>query len=144
VSSGSPRPKLLSVTDLPRVPSRRKPVDLLHSRCDSFAMDWLEPWFPLDENGEEAEGLARECAREVSKGHPLHGIPVRGLARRGDCDDVLFALDDGTGRVAVVHLTWTSRSSERLPYPHATIYPDLSTWAEQGMRTDHAEFFSDG
>ena len=52
-------------------------------------------------------GIAQELLREVGVGHPLHGLPVRTLARRQDCDDVLFAIEDGTERVAVVHLTWT-------------------------------------
>lgn len=40
--------------------------------------------------------MERELNRELSPGHPLFGLPVETLARRHDCDDVLFALTDGT------------------------------------------------
>jgi hypothetical protein len=65
---------------------------------------------------------------------------VKTLARRQDCDDVLFALQDGTGRVAVVHLTWTHSPPERLPWPGSTLFPSLETRAAERMRSDAAKF----
>ena len=44
----------------------------------------------------EREHTERELARELTRGHPLFGVAVRALARRQDCDDVLFALDGQT------------------------------------------------
>ncbi len=98
-------------------------------------MEWLEPWSPVA-HGEE---LDDELRREVGPGHPLHGVATRTLARRGDCDDVLFALEDGTGRVAVVHLTWTSRPPERPPWPSTRLFASLEAWARTGMVTDEAD-----
>ena len=40
----------------------------------------------------------------------------RGLACRDDSDDVLYAIEDGTARVATVHLTW-DRPPVRPPWP---------------------------
>ena len=77
--------------------------------------------------------MERELIRELSAGHPLYGVPVRTLARRQDCDDVLFALSDGSGRVAVVHLTWTQSRPEQFPYPWTMLYPDLKTWVAESM-----------
>jgi hypothetical protein len=84
--------------------------------------------------------MAQELQRELSAGHPLFGMRVKTLARRQDCDGVLFALQDGTERVAVVHLTWTQSPPERLPWPVTTMFPNLETWAAEGMRSDAAEF----
>jgi hypothetical protein len=84
--------------------------------------------------------MERELQRELSAGHPLFDVGVKTLARRQDCDDVLFALQDGTERVAVVHLTWTQSPPERPPWPGTTLFPNLETWAAEGMRSDAAEF----
>jgi hypothetical protein len=71
-------------------------------------------------------------------GHPLHGLAARGLARRCDRDDVLFAIDDESGRVAVVHLVWQGR--QRPPYPSATFFENIAVWWADGMRRDHDEY----
>ena len=84
--------------------------------------------------------MERELRRELSAGHPLSGLPVRTLARRQDCDDVLFAVEDGSGRVAVVHLTWTHTPPEQPPWPGTTVFPSLEAWAAEGMRADAEEF----
>jgi hypothetical protein len=84
--------------------------------------------------------MERELKRELSVEHPLFGLPVKTLARRQDRDDVLFALEDGTGRVAVVHLTWTQSPPERPPWPVTTLFPSLENWAAVDMLSDAAEF----
>ena len=103
-------------------------------------MEWLVPWYSVSDETTQVEALERELHRELAKGHPLHGVRVRTLGRRQDCDDVLFALEDGSRRVAVVHLTWAHRSPDRVPWPLTTIYPSLDTWGIEGMRVDHDEF----
>jgi hypothetical protein len=55
-----------------------------------------------------------ELARELSKGHPLYGVTLRAVARRGDRDDVLFRTP--ANGFVVVHLTW--RRAERPPWPN--------------------------
>jgi hypothetical protein len=62
------------------------------------------------------------------------------LARRQDCDDVLFAIEDGTGRVAVVHLTWTHSPPEQPPWPGTAVYPTFEAWVAESMRADHEGF----
>jgi hypothetical protein len=73
-------------------------------------MTWLEPWDPV--------------------------VPGEGV----EGDDALFALEDGTGRVAVVHLTWTRSPPETLPWPGTRLYATLEAWATTAMANDHAEF----
>ncbi|MFZ1008073.1 MAG: hypothetical protein WAN65_14630 [Candidatus Sulfotelmatobacter sp.] len=102
-------------------------------------MEWLEPWHPVADDPAQVGGMERELARELAAAHPLFGLPMRTLGRRQDCDDVLFAVEDGSGRVAVVHLTW-ARHPEPAPWPSAVVYPSLVAWAAQGMRADAEEF----
>jgi hypothetical protein len=60
--------------------------------------------------GSKLEGqLARECGR----GHPLHKLNVRALARDGASDDVLFEAKDG--RAFLVHLTWSRTGGDTYP-----------------------------
>jgi hypothetical protein len=105
-------------------------------------MEWLEPWRPVV--GKEATGLERVLRREVGRDHELYGLGMRALARRGDCDDVLFAIQDGTGRVADVHLTWTRDPPERAPWPIAIIFSSFEVWRRDGMQSDHDDVASSG
>lgn len=97
-------------------------------------MDLLEPWYV-------PENLARletQLANETPSGHVLEGMPVRALAQREDCDDVLFELLDGSQRVAVVHLTYAHNVDRAWPRTH--IFRNLSEWLEGPMRMDHSKF----
>jgi hypothetical protein len=84
------------------------------------------------------ESWQRQLAIEVPPGHVLYDVPVRLLAR-GNGDDALFELVDGTGRVADVHLTW-SKSQERLPWPGTDIYSSLQEWVEKVMIPENQEW----
>lgn len=95
--------------------------------------EWLIPWHAAHD-----PRYARELAREAPAGHVLKKVPVRVLACRQDCDDVLFALDDGSDRVAVVHLTYAVESDSH--WPLTTIFRDLGDFAERCMRPDHDDF----
>lgn len=102
-------------------------------------MQWLEPWTSAENFGQQvAEGLCLQLQKEVPPGHMLFGVPVRMLAQ-GNGDDVLFQLEDGTGRVARVHLSW-SKSQEVLPWPRTEVFPSLDAWAERVMVPEHDEW----
>ncbi|QEH35600.1 hypothetical protein OJF2_41530 [Aquisphaera giovannonii] len=91
-----------------------------------------ETWQPIAEGA--AANLTAELARELSPGHPLSAIPVAAVALGPDPDDVLFRLLDGSGRLAVVHLTWR-QGIESLPWPFTTLYDDEAAWLSHA----HAE-----
>jgi hypothetical protein len=103
-------------------------------------MEWLVPWYSISDQPSQIKAMERELYRELAEGHLLHGLRVRTLARRQDRDDVLFALEDGSERVAVVHLTWVRNPPDRLPWPATITYPSFEAWAVGGMRADHDEF----
>jgi hypothetical protein len=81
-------------------------------------------WEPI-KGPAEANALLAELRRELPAAHPLASLPLRAVGRRSDCDDVLFAVEDGSGRVMTVHLTWRG-SQEVLPWPASSLYDDKS------------------
>ena len=95
-------------------------------------MKFVAPWYE-----DHDPSLASELEREAIEGHVLYGIPVAALARRHDADDVLFALLDGTGRVAEVHLTWAAEADPK--WPAAQLFADLQAWEERAERADSME-----
>ena len=101
---------------------------------EPLSTPFLEPWEQLPPD--RAAALEAELQRELSPGHPLHGVTLSALACSHRADDVLFRLDDD--RVADVHLT-LSRKTERPPWPSHDIYPSLDAWREQVMLPDHAD-----
>jgi hypothetical protein len=100
-------------------------------------IEWLEPWVPLTDSG---DSLVRELQSELSDGHILHGITVAAVARRGDCDDVLFATADPSKPLAVVHLTWKNKPETNPQWPYTTTYGSWQEWTERCLIPDHDEF----
>lgn len=101
-------------------------------------MEWLEPWRTTEiYEADFHEAFRKQLEREVTMGHPMYGLPVK-LIARGDGDDALFQILDGSGRVAEVHLTWT-RVQRNLSWPLTTIYPNLEDSARESMRREHEE-----
>jgi hypothetical protein len=95
---------------------------------------------PIDDP-QQQRGLAAELARELAPAHELFGVPASAIARRLDQDDVLFALTDGTGRVAEVHLTW--KANDQPPWPHAIIFATLEHWRKTRLKgEDQCSTFS--
>jgi hypothetical protein len=80
-----------------------------------------------------------ELLREISPEHILNGIDVSLVAIRKDCDDVLFALNDGSSRFAVVHLTWSGKRETNLKSPGTRIFADFQLWLEY-MNATHKAF----
>lgn len=94
----------------------------------------VEPWQSFDLPA-HIEAFEAELHRELSPGHCLYGLPLRAIARRPDRDDALFSVEDGSGRVARVHLTWLGRE-ERLPCPTTRIYNDIFEFVADERRAD--------
>ena len=91
-------------------------------------VQWIEPWQPID-TPSEADALRVELSRELPPAHPLSGLPIRAIARRRDDDDVLFAIEDGSGRVASVHLTWRAARRGPAMAQHDSVAKTSSAWA---------------
>ena len=108
-----------------------------NERSDT-AEAWLDPWSP-SEQGDDSQDAAFcvELAREAGLGHVLHGVPVR-LLGRGMDDDAVFSLQDGSGRVAVVHLTWHG-IAEQPPWPETQLYASFDAFRVERMMREHGE-----
>lgn len=100
---------------------------------------WLPPWHPI-KDGPPDDRLAQELYSELSSRHELHGVRVRPIARRQDCDDVLFELLDGSGRFAVVHLTYAQHPEPDPRWPQTEIYGGWGHFERERMQPDVAEW----
>jgi hypothetical protein len=52
-------------------------------------------------------------------------------------------VNDGSGRLALVHLTWTGQR-EIPPWPQSMLFANEADWIEQGMGPDHDETVAGG
>lgn len=106
-------------------------------------MEWLEPWWSTaEEDRDFHETFEGQLRLEVGPDHKLFDIPARLIGRHGGSDDTLFELLDGSGRVAVVHLTW-SKCREDKPWPRHWIYENVEDFAKRHMRPDHEDYMAD-
>jgi hypothetical protein len=88
------------------------------------------PWSTVESHSEKS-ALERELSRELKTEHPLFGVPVAVIARRHDRDDVLFEIQDGSERIAEVHLTY-AHEREEPPWPMTSLFATLAAWVESG------------
>jgi hypothetical protein len=102
-------------------------------------MEFLKPWLAI---GAEASRLEQELVAEVGPRHQLEGRPMRAIAIRQDCDDVLFVSADEPPLIAVVHLTYANRPESDPAWPQTTIFESMHDWIERGMKADHDDFFT--
>jgi hypothetical protein len=100
--------------------------------------DLLPPWEYVAASVHE--GLLKELRREIATGHPLYEVKASVVARRQDCDDVLFAIEGHASAFAVVHLTWTGKQESNPAWPSTRLYPDWQAWVDTCMRPDHQEW----
>lgn len=102
-------------------------------------MEWLEPWWSTEDFDESFhETFRKQLELEVSLGHAMYQIPAR-LIARGNGDDALFQILDGSERVAVVHLTW-SKSQEHLPWPITSIYASIEEFIKEVMLLENKDW----
>jgi hypothetical protein len=102
-------------------------------------MDDLEqPWIPMEPS--EVPKAFAELVREVGPKHPLRGKTAKAIARRQDCDDVLFQLADRG--YAVVHLTFQGNEEIDPRWPETELFDSLEEWKERRMMPDHVDWIS--
>ena len=105
-------------------------------------IEFLEPWWSTAEKDALFhEPFHQQLRTEVGPGHVMYGVPARMIARHVGSDDTLFELLDGSGRVAVVHLTW-AKAQERLPWPGTDVYPSLKAFVAERMMPEHQEYLA--
>ena len=100
---------------------------------------WLIPWHPLPD-GTPEDGTSRELYSELCSQHVLFGIRACPVGGRQDCDDVLFELLDGSGRFAVVHLTYAQHPEPDPRWPDTEIFRDWDDFVQKRMQPDHDDW----
>jgi hypothetical protein len=104
---------------------------------------FLEPWWSTDEQDAHFhETFLNQLRTEVGPDHVMFGLPVRMIGRDGGSDDTLFEILDGSGRVALVHLTW-AKGEERLPWPGTHIYPNFQAFAVEVMIPKNQDYLEE-
>ena len=98
--------------------------------------DLHEPWVAIASE-QQGRSLEAEVSREIGPHHMLAGKALRALARRGDCDDVLFEAP-GLGLV-VVHLAWSGRRKPSDNWPQTEVFSSLEDWKLRRMKEDHED-----
>ena len=88
----------------------------------------------------QAEKLAEELNREVSSSHVLAGCRVVAVAKRQDCDDVLFRIEGRSQRYAVVHLTYRGKRETSPEWPGTILFDSLDEFLEKRMGPDSLDF----
>ncbi len=79
----------------------------MNTEISRFGFELLDPWYALTNDG---SGLVAELNRELSKHSEIYGLKAKAIARRDDCDDVLFEIEGRQEKLAVVHLTWSGKT----------------------------------
>ena len=93
----------------------------------------IEPWEEII----NPSAMEAQLKKELSINHPLYEKSVKAIAKRGDCDDVLFENLDYE-EFYVVHLTWSS-SDFQGKYPKFETFANIEN-ANIKMQSDNAEF----
>jgi hypothetical protein len=105
-------------------------------------VDWLNPWWSTAGKGEHFhEVFAAQLKLEIGADDPIHGIPAK-IIGRGEGDDALFQLLDGTGRVAFVHLQWGKPPGgpDVKFRTRSKVYQTLEGFFEQHMLPEHEDW----
>jgi len=97
---------------------------------------WLRPWQGV---GDLGELIDTELTKELSGRHSLHGVPVHAIAKRRDCDDVLFMIE-GDKRLAVVHLTWSGKTESNKKFPLTDMYYGWQDWVDRCLLPEHRSY----
>jgi hypothetical protein len=108
-------------------------------------VEWLDPWWSTAEQTEcFHETFAAQLKLEICADDPIYGIPVR-IIGRGQGDDAVFQLLDGTGRVAFVHLQWGKLhcNFDDEFRTRSKIYASLEACFQQHILPEHKEWMAD-
>ena len=107
---------------------------------ERLSLPYRAPWRGVDPAA--AASLEAQLGRELTRRHVLFGRRVAAVARRQDCDDVLFELDGAgaSGAFAVVHLTWSGTEERDPRFPATEVFAARWRFEEQCMLPEAEDF----
>jgi hypothetical protein len=104
---------------------------------------FLEPWWSTDkQDAHFHQTFLNQLKIEIGPDHIMYGLPVRMIGRDGGSDDTLFEILNGSGWLALVHLTW-AKGQERLPWPGTIIYPNFEAFATERMIPQNSDYLEE-
>ena len=104
----------------------------------TFALEFLTPyWDAIEMEDDHIDALLHELSLELPNNHFLKGEEFILIAKKTNSDEIVLELKNGI--IAVVHLTWTSKT-ERDGYPITRIYASEFNFWEKEMKEDILEF----
>lgn len=107
-------------------------------------MQWLDPWWSTAEQSESfLKTFESQLRIEICADDPIYGIPAK-IIGRGNGDDALFQLLDGSGRVAFIHLQWGKipRCIDDKFRARTFVYESLEAFFAQHMVPEHREWLA--
>jgi len=108
-------------------------------------MEWLDPWWSTADQSESFHNtFAAQLRLELCEDDPAYGVPAKVIGR-GNGDDALFQLLDGSDRVAFVHLQW-GKLPGRIEDKFRTrshVYDNLEAFRQQQMLPEYKEWVAD-
>lgn len=99
-------------------------------------LEFKIPWHSTDSSD---RGLKDELFQELNKKHVLFGKEVHPIARRQDCDEVLFEVINSDYKYAIVHLTWRMKEEPNPAFPGTQLIKDEAE-LKQVIETQIAEW----
>lgn len=93
----------------------------------SSDFEWPELWQAITDEAVASSFLA-ELLKELGPGHCLFQRAVKAVARREDCDDVLFLTNGRDRPLAEVHLTWRGSTEPDPAWPATTFFAGWEDW----------------
>src|SRR4051812_19569328 len=108
-------------------------------------MEWLDPWWSTADQTESFHKTFEAQLRlELCEDDPAYGVAPKVIGR-GNGDDALFQLLDGSSRVAFVHLQWgklPGRIDDKFR-TRSRVYGSLEEFCQQHMIPQHKEWLAD-
>ncbi len=99
-------------------------------------IQWISPWwyFSVD-HPELGPAFEAELQKELNASHRLypHRESARAVAKREDCDDVLFWLPELNRKVAIVHLTWPQSRELTATWPTTYMFDTLAEFVSKEL-----------
>lgn len=128
----------LWASTIPRYRSVRRLFMMNQTSRPQIPFQLLEPWIAMKKD--DSSCLEKELWRELRTDHPLAGCRNKAVARRVDCDDVLFETDCGQGLLAVVHLTWSGKPESSPQWPATDFFDGWDDFRTRQMMPDHEAY----
>ena len=104
--------------------------------------DFLGPWWATDgDSGPWEQRFLDKLQSQIGPEHVLYGLPVRIVGSYGGSQELLFEILDGTGRLAVIGVTWEG-FEHSFSLPDTTIYPNFEVFKTRRMIPEHDQYLA--